>query len=160
LPRPPNAAAAAAAGRGGVGTGVVGPGRSSPTGASKTAVGAALTAMEGGIHRASCGVTTPGCGDDVSSLCSLRLTGHVAVQQPLYHCLTCSVVGQNALCSACATRCHKSRGHEVVFYCNAQGTCDCAVVTPPAHVSAPSMRDGRKHNSTSGCCCLWAPDEV
>ena len=24
----------------------------------------------------------------------------------------------------------------------------------------PSMRDGRKHNSTSGCCCLWAPDEV
>jgi hypothetical protein len=106
----------------------------------KAAVGESLTAQEGGLHRATAGdrpVSATGC-------CSLRRTGHVAVAQPLYHCLTCAVVGQGALCSACATQCHKAQGHEVVFYCNAHATCDCAVAT---------LGDG-------GCCCLWQPGEV
>ena len=101
----------------------------------QAAVGEALMAQEGGVHRATVGdlpVAATGC-------CSLRRTGNIAVAQPLYHCLTCAVVGQGALCSACATQCHKAKGHEVVFYCNAKATCDCAVAT---------LGDG-------GCCCLW-----
>lgn len=102
----------------------------------KASVGESLMLEEGTVHRRQW-PTAP------KRRCSLRRTGHIAVVQPLYHCLTCAMVGSAVLCSACATLCHQAHGHSVIFHCNAPGTCDCAAHTVPGQ------------GGTRGCQCLW-----
>jgi hypothetical protein len=58
--------------------------------------------------------------------CTLLVTGQCTVNQPMYHCLTCAVVGAAALCAVCAETCHRGAGHSVVFFCVGEGYCDCS----------------------------------
>ena len=108
---------------------------------SKTSLGESLMLEEGMVHRRQWLKTS-------KRRCSLRKTGHIAVVQPLYHCLTCAIVGHVTLCSNCAMMCHQAHGHAVVFYCNALGHCDCAVQTTPWNFQG----------GTNGCRCLWEED--
>ena len=108
---------------------------------SKTSLGESLMFEEGMVHRRQWLNTA-------KRRCSLRKTGHIAVVQPLYHCLTCAIVGHVTLCSACAMTCHQAHGHSVVFYCNGLGHCDCAVQAAPC-----SFNGG-----TYECRCLWEED--
>jgi hypothetical protein len=62
--------------------------------------------------------------------CTVRRTGHSAVLQPLWHCLSCAIVGAATLCTHCAHHCHASQGCHVVFHAMAAGFCDCALATP------------------------------
>jgi hypothetical protein len=114
---------------------------------SKTSIAETLMLEEGPVHRQQWSSMAS------KRRCSLRRTGHIAVAQPLYHCLTCAIVGQVALCSVCAMLCHQSHGHSVVFYCNAPGVCDCAVQTMD-----PVQEQGKQHTSTRGCQCLWGAE--
>jgi len=118
---------------------------------SKASIGEALMLEEGLAHR-----NIKSSSSMAKGRCSLRRTGHIAAVQPLYHCLTCAIVGQVALCSACALLCHQARGHSVIFYCNAPGTCDCAVESV---FLQPLHEQGTKSVSTRGCRCLWATGE-
>ena len=113
---------------------------------SKTSIGDRLMLEDGFAHRSQWS------GSASKRRCSLRRTGHIAVPQPLYHCLTCAIVGQVALCSACAMLCHQMHGHSVVYYCNAPGVCDCAAQTTCLE---PAHEQGKQHTSTRGCQCLW-----
>lgn len=110
---------------------------------SKSSVEHTLMLDEGVVHRRQ-------WSNMAERRCSLRRTGHIPVMQPLYHCLTCAIVGHAALCSACALLCHQARGHSIVFYCNASGTCDCAVQSMPSNTS----------DKRQSCVCLWQPEEI
>ena len=118
---------------------------------SKASIGEALLLEEGLVHR-----NIKSSSSTAKHRCSLRSTGHIAVVQPLYHCLTCAIVGQVALCSACALLCHQARGHSVMFYCNAPGTCDCAV---ESNCLQPLQDQGIRSDGTCGCRCLWSAGE-
>lgn len=118
---------------------------------SKACVGEALMGEEGVLHRREWSTAT-------FRRCSLRRTGHIAVVQPLYHCLTCAIVGQVALCSVCATSCHRACGHSVIFYCNAPGTCDCVVQTTRTLQGGASA--GLGGGIPRGCQCLWGAEEI
>ena len=108
---------------------------------SKASVAESLMLEDGMVHRRQWSTSA-------KRRCSLRRTGNIEVMQPLYHCLTCAIVGHVVVCSTCATLCHQALGHSVVFYCNAPGTCDCAVQTTA------------REAGTRGCQCLWETAEV